>query len=151
MEIGPFADACRAYLLEHPQLKTDLQPTNEIPDHRRASPEQWTAWWLRWPLDRWLDEQQGRKWFRREGDRFAFAVPCAHETRTAFETMTGEVVDYRLSQYAQSRVRRVAPEGFEFLAKVSHSGGRPILFVPDQEKCPGRPLGPVEVKLPNVS
>jgi hypothetical protein len=151
MEIRPLAEACRAYLLEHPQLQADLQPTNEIPDHRRASSEQWTAWWLRWPLDRWLDEQAGRKWFRREGDRFAFAVPCAHEMRMAFETMTGEVVDYRLSQYTQSRVRRPGAEGFEFVAEVSHSRGRPILFVPDQEKCPGRPLGPVEVKLPDGS
>jgi superfamily II DNA or RNA helicase len=151
MEIGPLADACRAYLLEHPQLQADLQPTNEIPDHGRASSEQWTAWWLRWPLDRWLDEQQGRKWFRREGERFVFAISCAHNTRAAFETMTGEVVDYRLSQYAQSRVRQAGAEGLEFVAKVSHAGGRPILFVPDQEKCPGRPLGPVEVNLPDGS
>jgi len=151
MEIRPLADACRSYLLEHPQLQTDLQPTNEIPDHRRASSEQWAAWWLRWPLDRWLDEQEGRKWFQREGDRFVFAIPCAKEMRTAFETMTGEVVDYRLSQYAQSRVRRVGAEGLEFVAKVSHSGGRPILFLPDQEKCPERPIGPCEVKLPDGS
>jgi hypothetical protein len=151
MEIVPLADACRAYLLEHPQLQADLQPTNEIPDHRRASPEQWTAWWLRWPLGRWVDEQQGRKWFRREGERFLFAISCAHDTRAAFERMTAEVVDYRLSQYAQSRVRQARAEGLEFVAKVSHSGGRPILFLPDQEKCPGRPLGPVEVTLPDGS
>jgi hypothetical protein len=65
--------------------------------------------------------------------------------------MTAELVDYRLSQYAQSRVPQAGAEGLEFVAKVSHSGGRPILFLPDQEKCPGRPLGPVEVKLPDGS
>jgi len=70
------------------QLQADLQPTNEIPDHLRASSQ-----WLDWPVDRWLDEQQGRKWFRRAGERFVFAIPCAHETRAAFERMTGEVVD----------------------------------------------------------
>jgi superfamily II DNA or RNA helicase/diadenosine tetraphosphate (Ap4A) HIT family hydrolase/HKD family nuclease len=151
MEIRPLADACRAYLLAHPQLQADLQPTHEIPDHRLASSEQWATWWLDWPLDRWLDEQQGRKWFRREGERFVFAIPCAHETRAAFERMTGEVVDYRLSQYAQSRVRQAGADGLEFVAKVSHSGGRPILFLPDQDKCPGRPVGPVEVTLPDGS
>jgi superfamily II DNA or RNA helicase/diadenosine tetraphosphate (Ap4A) HIT family hydrolase/HKD family nuclease len=151
MEIRPLAAACRAYLLGHPQLQADLQPTEEIPDHRSASTEQWAKWWLHWPLNRWLDEQQGRKWFRAEGERFVFAIPCAHETRAAFESMTGEVVDYRLSQYAQSRVRHAGAEGLEFVAKVSHSGGRPILFLPDQEKCPGRPLGPVEVTLPDGS
>jgi superfamily II DNA or RNA helicase/diadenosine tetraphosphate (Ap4A) HIT family hydrolase/HKD family nuclease len=147
MDIRPLADACRAYILEHPQLRADLQPTKEIPDHRRASSEQWAAWWLQWPLDRWLDEQQGRKWFRREGDRFIFAIPCPEEMRAAFESMTGEVVDYRLSQYVRSRIPQSGAE--EFVAKVSHAGGRPILFLPDQEKRPGRPLGPVEVTLPD--
>jgi superfamily II DNA or RNA helicase/HKD family nuclease len=151
MEIRSLADACRSYLLEHPQLQADLQPTNEIPDHRHTSPEQWAAWWLRWPLDRWLDEQEGRRWFRRDGDRFVFAIPCEQDMRTAFETMTGEVVDYRLSQYAQSRIRPGASEELEFVAKVSHSGGRPILFLPDQQQCPGRPLGPVDVRLPDGS
>ncbi|MBV8375659.1 MAG: DEAD/DEAH box helicase family protein [Verrucomicrobia bacterium] len=151
MEVRPLADACRAYLLGHPQLQADLQPTNEIPDHRSASLEQWAIWWLHWPLNRWLDEQQGRKWFRREGERFVFAIPCAHETRAAFERMTGEVVDYRLSKYAQSRVRQTGAEGLEFVAKVSHSGGRPILFLPDQDKCLGRPVGPVDVTLPDGS
>jgi superfamily II DNA or RNA helicase/diadenosine tetraphosphate (Ap4A) HIT family hydrolase len=151
MEIRQLADACRTYLFEHPRLQADLQPTNEIPDHRRASSEQWAEWWLRWPLDRWLDKQEGQKWFRREGDRFVFAIPYPPEMRNAFESMTGEIVDYRLSQYAQTRVRLPGAEGLEFTAKVSHAGGRPILFMPDKDKSPGRPIGPVEVKLPDGS
>ncbi|MBV9673349.1 MAG: type III restriction endonuclease subunit R, partial [Verrucomicrobia bacterium] len=46
MEIRPLSDACRAYLLAHAQLRADLQPTNQITEHRRASSEQWAAWWL---------------------------------------------------------------------------------------------------------
>jgi len=71
--------------------------------------------------------------------------------RTVFETMTGEVVDYRLSQYAQMRARPAGAEGLEFTAKVSHAGGRPILFLPDKDKCPGRPIGPIDVSFPDGS
>ena len=38
-----------------------------------------------------------------------------------------------------------------FEAKVSHANGRPILFVPDKTVCPGRPVGPTPVQLPNGS
>jgi hypothetical protein len=89
-------------------------------------------------LDRWIDEQQGRKWFRREGERFVFAIPCAREMRVAFERMTGEVVDYRLSHYAQSRVRQAGAEGLEFVAKVRHSGVRYFSY-PTREPDAGLP------------
>lgn len=36
-----------------------------------------------------------------------------------------------------------------FEAKVSHAGGRPILFLPDKTTNPDRPVGPVNVQLPN--
>jgi superfamily II DNA or RNA helicase/diadenosine tetraphosphate (Ap4A) HIT family hydrolase len=151
MEIRPLADACREYLIGHRQLQSDLRPTDDIPDHRLASPEQWAAWWLEWPLSRWFDEQQGRKWFRREGERFVSVIRCPEETWVVFESMTGEIVDYRLSQYAQSRKLQSNDEGSEFVAKVSHAGRRPILFLPDKEECPGRPVGPIEATLPDGS
>jgi SOS-response transcriptional repressor LexA len=35
------------------------------------------------------------------------------------------------------------------VAKVTHSGGRPILMLPTIEEMPGRPVGPVEIRLPD--
>src|SRR5690606_3527077 len=36
-----------------------------------------------------------------------------------------------------------------FEAKVSHANGRPILFLPDKTKVPGRPVGVTSVRLPS--
>jgi hypothetical protein len=79
MEIRSLADACRRYLIGYKQLRFDLQPNREIPDHEAASLEKWAAWWLEWPLDRWFVEQRGRKWFRRDGERFVSTIECPME------------------------------------------------------------------------
>lgn len=68
------------------------------------------------------------------------------------ETMTSEIVDWRLAQYARRWRRDPQVEGnLTFDAKVSHANGRPILFVPDKTVCPGRPVGPTPVQIPNGS
>jgi hypothetical protein len=75
-------------------------------------------------------------------------IRCPEETRVVFENMTGEIVDYRLSQYAQSRKLQSNDEGSEFVAKVSQPDTGPILFLPDKDECPGRPVGPIAATLP---
>jgi SOS-response transcriptional repressor LexA len=66
--------------------------------------------------------------------------------------MTEELVDWRLAAYAKSR-RLVKSEVGElaFEGKVSHTNGRPILFLPDKTKCPERPVGPIVARLPDDS
>src|SRR5262249_45964943 len=86
MEIRPLAGACREYLIGHRDLQSDLRPNRDIPDHDLASAEDWANWWLKWPLGRSFDEQEGRKWFRREGERFVSAIQCPKETRVVFES-----------------------------------------------------------------
>jgi hypothetical protein len=152
MGIDDLAAACRRFLESHPALRADLAGT---PD----TPSAFAAYWLKWPLSRWMDEQSGRRWFTRTGDRFVAAFTCPPELRAAFESLTGELVDYRLAHYSQSRLRphagRDSGDGTapaaSFRAKVSHSGGKPILFVPPVEDEPARPTGPTRVRLPDGS
>jgi hypothetical protein len=123
------------------------------------SAEAFTAWWLKWPLSRWMDDQAGERWFTRRGDRFVADFTCPPELRAAFESLTGELVDLRLAHYTHSRLSSPkAPRGSEgmtpsttFRAKVSHSGGKPILFLPTIESAPSRPTGPTRVRLPDGS
>jgi SOS-response transcriptional repressor LexA len=152
MGIDDLAAACRRFLESHPALRADLAGT---PD----TPSAFAAYWLKWPLSRWMDEQSGRRWFTRTGDRFGAAFTCPPELRAAFESLTGELVDYRLAHYSQSWLRPhagrdpgdgTAPAA-SFRAKVSHSGGKPILFVPPVEAEPARPTGPTRVRLPDGS
>ena len=152
IEIERLAAACREFLLSHPKLRHDLPPTKEFPDPANAPIKQWAAWWLEWPLSRWMDSQAGKQWFKREGDRFIAAFQCPGNLRSDFEAMTAELVDYRLAHYAKTRIEKAAglKEG-RFVAKVSHSNGKPILRLPTIEELPGRPMGPTTATLPDGS
>jgi superfamily II DNA or RNA helicase/diadenosine tetraphosphate (Ap4A) HIT family hydrolase len=152
MEIEKLAAACREFLLAHPTLRHDLPPTQQFPDPAKAPIQAWSAWWFEWPLSRWMDEQAGRHWFKREADRFLAALPCPKNLRPEFEAMTAELVDYRLAHYAMTRIEKAAElNAGRFFAKVSHSGGKPILRLPTIEELPGRPIGPTTVTLPDGS
>jgi superfamily II DNA or RNA helicase/diadenosine tetraphosphate (Ap4A) HIT family hydrolase/HKD family nuclease/SOS-response transcriptional repressor LexA len=179
LEIPRLAAACRSFLENHPALRADLEGAafTRVPGDGRkrglnpsASEEPvpfsgdpdpaFTKWWLEWPLSRWMDDQAGQRWFTRRGDRFVAEFTCPPELRAAFESLTGELVDLRLAHYSQSRLRtpaaleaRSASEGNRpittFRAKISHSGGKPILFLPTLESVPSRPTGPTRVRLPD--
>ncbi|NQW99449.1 DEAD/DEAH box helicase family protein, partial [bacterium] len=135
MKIEKLAAVCREFLISHPTLRHDLPPTKEFPDPAKAPIQAWAAWWLEWPLSRWMDEQGGRHWFKREGDRFLAAFPCPENLRPGFESMTAELVDYRLAHYAKTRLEKATElSAGRFVAKVSHSGGKPILRLPTVEE-----------------
>jgi superfamily II DNA or RNA helicase/diadenosine tetraphosphate (Ap4A) HIT family hydrolase/SOS-response transcriptional repressor LexA len=152
MPIEKLAAACRQFLLSHPTLRLDLPPTKEFPDPAKAPIQTWAKWWLEWPLSRWMDEQAGRQWFKQEGDQFVIAFQCPENLRTAFETMTAELVDYRLAHYAKTRIEKAAElKAGRFITKVSHSNGKPILRLPTLEELPGRPVGPTIATLPDGS
>lgn len=150
MEIGKLSAACREYILNNPGLLADLPPTNEFPDPANAPLADWTVWWLKWPLSRWMDDQAGRHWFKRDGDSFVANFSCPDDQRGLLEAMTAEVLDYRIAHYVRHRLPGAgAVEGTGFLAKVSHSSGNPILRVPTVQSQPGRPFGPTDVRLPD--
>src|SRR5690606_9074179 len=108
MEIADLAAACREFLVSHPTLRHDLPPTKEFPAPAEAPIEEWAAWWMEWPLSRWLAEQAGRQWFQRCGSRFLAAFACPENSRASFEAMTAELVDSRLAHYAKSRIQKAA-------------------------------------------
>jgi SOS-response transcriptional repressor LexA len=179
LEISRLAAACRSFLENHPALRADLEGAafTRVPGDARkrglnpsASEEPvpfsgdpdpaFTKWWLEWPLSRWMDDQAGQQWFTRRENRFVADFTCPPKICAAFESLTGELVDLRLAHYTQSRLgahasleARSASDGtagrVSFRAKVSHSGGKPILFLPTVETCPSRPTGPTRVRLPD--
>jgi len=143
-----FSQQCRTFLLNHPVLRRDLEGDRHAIDHQHADEATWAAWWLKWPVGRWLNKQQGRRWFERSGDTFVFKHACPEQLLPQLESLTEELVEWRLAAYAKSRRLVNSKQGdTAFEAKVSHSGGRPILFVPDKSKQPNRPVGPTIVKL----
>ena len=99
-----------------------------------------------------IDEVHHAEWFKREGDRFIAVIPCPENLRQDFESMTAELVDYRLAHYAKTRIEKAAElTAGRFVAKVSHSGGKPILRLPTVEELPGRSIGPTTATLSDGS
>lgn len=139
-------------MLQHSVLQRDLLTGQHSLNHQTASDEEWTAWWREWPIGRWLDSQNGNRWFRLKGNTFQFDIECPAETQSQLEAMTEELVEWRLAAYSKSRrLTETADSEVAFEAKVSHANGRPILFLPDRSKLPSRPVGLVTVKLPDSS
>jgi SOS-response transcriptional repressor LexA len=157
LEIPRLAAACRSFLENHPALRADLEGAafTRVPGDAALDMENFAAWWLEWPLSRWMDDQAGQRWFTRRHDRFVADFTCPPELRAAFESLTGELVDLRFAHYTHSRLSsQRGPRGSEgtplsttFRAKVSHAGGKPILFLPTVESVPSRPTGPTRVRL----
>ena len=149
-DLRSFGSQCRRFLQDHPILRRDLEGDRHAVDHELADDETWTAWWIKWPISRWLDKQNGFRWFRRNGNNIEFSPDCSDQLQPVLESLTEELVDWRLAAYSKSH-GLVDSDGGEnaFEAKVSHSGGRPILFVPEKSKQPSRPVGPTIVQLPD--
>ena len=73
---------------------------------------------------------------------FRCNVELPEEQRPAFQELVRELVEWRLAAYLD-RNPNSTPD--RIVCKVSHAGGRPILFLPDREKHPGIPHGTVPV------
>jgi hypothetical protein len=94
------------------------------------------------PIRAWSEGRGtgGRSFFRFEAGRFAttFTVPDA--LRSDFQDLARELAEWRLSEYLQ-RPGPDAGQPGRFTCRVSHSGGRPILFLPDRKRHTGIPQG----------
>ena len=153
MEINELALACRAFLEGHPLLRADLEGAGFRRGSGKDEQTAFSNWWFKWPLSRWMDEQSGKKWFALQDKNFAANFGCPLAGRGAFEQLTGELVDCRLAQYARSRLpkngNKVGDGKAFFVARVTHAGGKPSLILPRVEDEPGRPMGPITVRLPD--
>jgi superfamily II DNA or RNA helicase/diadenosine tetraphosphate (Ap4A) HIT family hydrolase/HKD family nuclease len=72
-----------------------------------------------------------------------FGVP--QDRREALQELVRELVDWRLAEYLERGPVEGPATGDRIVCKVSHAGGRPILFLPDRRTHPGLPEGPVPV------
>jgi hypothetical protein len=141
-EIGRIAATARQIVLADPRLRRDVD-TNEIPDITSADPQRWAAYWRKWPLAAWSGELKGTpgRWFRLDRDRFVPTFSVDPVLGDAFDVMTAEMVEYRLARYLVGKEE--ASTG-AWVCKVSHSDGRPILFI-DRNRYPDLPEGEAEL------
>lgn len=93
------------------------------------------------PIAAWIGEASvpGSRVFAFEQDRLRFVIDLPTRARSAFQQMVRELVEWRLAEYLSRH--RVTSSGAAFIMNVSHTDGRPILFLPNRETVPGIPYG----------
>jgi superfamily II DNA or RNA helicase/diadenosine tetraphosphate (Ap4A) HIT family hydrolase len=91
---------------------------------------------------------KGQSYFTYENGVFSSQVIDAPELRAPLQEFARELAEWRLSEYLTRSVQS-EPEELHFTCKVSHSDGRPILFLPSRDSLPGLPAGwtPIEANL----
>lgn len=98
------------------------------------------------PIHFWVRGRgtSGVSYFAYEDGRFATTFDVAAEDRAAYADLVREIADWRLAAYLDrggpgGELSSEAEGGF--LCRVSHAGGRPILFLPSRESHPLVPTG----------
>ena len=78
------------------------------------------------------------------GDGMFATRSLAAADREAMNDLTREIVDWRLAQYLNG-LHGELHFARQIICKVSHSGGNPLLFLPDRNSNPGIPTGWTQV------
>ena len=154
MTLDQLARRSHARLLASPELLSDIPNLKALPDPTTPDPS-FQAYWRKNPVAAWLGESSRkgtRPFFTLDPDAstFRFATPPpAAPTAQAFESLTRELLDYRMAVY-RSRDPARAPTATSFTAKLSWNKRRPIIFLPSRTTLE-LPTGPTDVRLPDGS
>ena len=143
MPIPELAAKCREFLVAHEFLRRDIADA-ATGQPEEMSPRKWESSWRKFPISIWMQEQEGRSWFTIDGDSLRVVFECDERLRGPLQSMSGELVDFRLAAHARPRASATG-----FVAKVIQSRGKPFLKLPTVDEEPGRPDGPVLVRLPD--
>lgn len=97
------------------------------------------------PINAWTGTgaMGGTAYFTYEEDVLKTSFELEGQSKEVFQEMVRELADWRLAEYLD-RGQHDRDKG-EFVARVSHANGRPILFLPSREKHSGIPYGSTKV------
>ena len=135
MRIEDLVPAVRRFVDLHPTLADDfgavLQSDSDLKSLLVCNP---VAAWVGGAGTR------GQSYFEYDSERFSSLIAVPDNQRETFQVMVRELAEWRLAEYLE----RPSP-GNNYVLKVSHSNGKPILFLPPRESSPGLPQDWVSV------
>jgi hypothetical protein len=136
MNIDKLANAFRRLARRSAILARDVGPALENDTELRRHLEQN-------PIAAWSGGRGTghRAYFAYENQTFRSTFALKEEHRAACRELAREIVDWRLAEY-MARVKAAESGAYgarRIECKVSHSGGNPILFLPDRKRHPGIP------------
>src|SRR5207249_3077300 len=86
-------------------------------------------------------------YFTWENGLFTSRFDIPMDQRAGFQSLIRELVEWRLAEYLARASAAEAPQDDRIVCKVSHSGGRPILFLPDRANHPSIPTGTIPIMI----
>jgi superfamily II DNA or RNA helicase/HKD family nuclease/diadenosine tetraphosphate (Ap4A) HIT family hydrolase len=98
------------------------------------------------PIEAWAGGKGTRQkpFFSYHDGIFQTTFDIRKDIRSVFQEMVREIAEWRLAEYLQ-RPSLNYPTENQIVCKVSHTGGRPILFLPDRQVQPNIPRGWTDV------
>ncbi len=88
------------------------------------------------PVQAWTDKKA--PFFRLVGERFETLFQASGDTRAGLQELAREILDWRLAEYLD---RPGATSRLQLECRVSHTEGKPIVFLPARKKAGGLPEG----------
>ena len=125
-----FADLARRYVAIRTELGDALETPGKLRQLIKSN-----------PIEAWMGGRGtgGTAYFEYANDEFATTFSVTEEVRESMQDLVRELVEWRLAVYIERTPR--SGDADRVVAKVSHAGGRPMLFLPDREKTQGVPEG----------
>ena len=98
------------------------------------------------PIEAWIGGRgtAGTKYFSFDGERFRSEFSISNSSISAAQELIREIVDWRVAEYF---ARSTPNKDQQFVLKLSHSSGNPIIFLPDRNVHPELPEGWTEIRV----
>lgn len=139
LSLTDLAEEVSSLIRRDPRIAEDLGAAfNDLPELQRLLKAN--------PIEAWVGGKGtgDTRYFAYDNERLSSLLTIPPSLLGSAQELIREIVDWRLEEY----LGRASPgQVEEFSLKVVHSGGTPILFLPDRDTHPGLPEGWTDVRL----
>lgn len=133
-DVSELSRSCQRIVCADPRLVRDVR-NSDLEEPCTAEERQWLSHWQRFPIHHLTTGDSPL--YELAGQQLIPTFSITEDFEDAATAMLAETVEWRLAEYL-SRTARPSAEAIR--CKVSHSGGRPIIFL-DRDRYPELPMG----------
>ncbi len=100
------------------------------------------------PINAWVGGKGtgDTSYFAYENGVLRTTLSVGDEERGPYVALVQEIAQWRLAEYLDRPLDPSAVQEGSFVCRVSHSGGKPILFLPSRKRFPSIPLGKTRIR-----
>ena len=105
VSVETIAQRSKELIFKDPRLLNELtDAVSQFVDVWEPKPAEWLRYWTKNPFNAWLNGGRGSSpWFEMQGELFKFKTELSTDLSQVFESLLGEVLEYRLQRYLKSK------------------------------------------------